>query len=634
MPNRAKFDPNLKPTLIAIDSGDETPFALEGDKTTGRLYVDALATISGTPDFNLAEVGGSALSLGQQLAAASLPIVLTAAQLSTLTPPAAITNYALESGGNLAGAATSLAIIDDWDESDRAKVNLIPAQAGITGGAGSVAANTPRFTLASDDPAVTALQIIDNFISGSRGLVTEDNSAAILANQTDGDQKTQIVDVGGEAVTVTGGKLDVNATLSGSGGGTSAVDDAAFAIAVDTGTPAMGLFDDTSVDSVDENDVGVLRMSGNRNLYVQIRDAAGNERGLNVDASGNIGITDAGGAITVDGTVAVTNAGLTELAAAINASSQMDVNLAASAVDVMLGTDFSSVFGTASLILATQADDIANTADGIQTTAFGYFFDGTTWDRMRGDSTNGLLVQLSATDNGVLDQIDTNTDFGVVVGGGTEATALRVTIANNSTGVLSVDDNGGALTVDNGGTFAVQVDGTALTALQLIDDTVFADDAAFTPATSKVNAIGALADDASSDSIDEGDIGIPRMSLDRALHVVDMPKATSVYAPSSDDSQAYENDSVSKASAGILWGFSGFSSRTTPQWIQFHNASSAPADTAVPEFIIYVPALGNFSWDGGRFGRYCDTGIYWCNSTTGATKTIGADDCYVTLMYS
>lgn len=77
-------------------------------------------------------------------------------------------------------------------------------------------------------------------------------------------------------------------------------------------------------------------------------------------------------------------------------------------------------------------------------------------------------------------------------GGGTEATALRVTIANDSTGVVSVDDNGGSLTVDNGGTFAVQVDGSALTALQLIDDTVFADDAAFTTGTSKVSAVGVL----------------------------------------------------------------------------------------------------------------------------------------------
>lgn len=35
-----------------------------------------------------------------------------------------------------------------------------------------------------------------------------------------------------------------------------------------------------------------------------------------------------------------------------------------------------------------------------------------------------------------------------VVGGGTQAAALRVTVASDSTGVLSVDDNGGSLTVD------------------------------------------------------------------------------------------------------------------------------------------------------------------------------------------
>ena len=44
----------------------------------------------------------------------------------------------------------------------------------------------------------------------------------------------------------------------------------------------------------------------------------------------------------------------------------------------------------------------------------------------------------------------------VPIGAGLEATAVRVTIATDSTGVLSIDDNGGAITVDNGGTFAVQ----------------------------------------------------------------------------------------------------------------------------------------------------------------------------------
>lgn len=43
------------------------------------------------------------------------------------------------------------------------------------------------------------------------------------------------------------------------------------------------------------------------------------------------------------------------------------------------------------------------------------------------------------------------------------------------------------------------------------------DDAAFTPGTTEVFPMGALADEISPDSVDEGDVGIPRMTLDRLL---------------------------------------------------------------------------------------------------------------------
>ena len=90
-------------------------------------------------------------------------------------------------------------------------------------------------------------------------------------------------------------------------------------------------------------------------------------------------------------------------------------------------------------------------------------------------------------------------------GGGAESGALRVTIANDSSGVLSVDDGGGALTVDNGGTFAVQVDGDALTALQLIDDVVYVDDANWTGESSKHMLVGGVY--ASSGlSVTDGDV--------------------------------------------------------------------------------------------------------------------------------
>jgi len=62
---------------------------------------------------NITQIGGSAISLGQALATASIPVVLTAAQISTLTPPAAITNFALESGGNLASIVTSVQLLDN-----------------------------------------------------------------------------------------------------------------------------------------------------------------------------------------------------------------------------------------------------------------------------------------------------------------------------------------------------------------------------------------------------------------------------------------------------------------------------------------------------------------------------------------
>ena len=68
---------------------------------------------------------------------------------------------------NSAAQAASLSVLDDWDETDRAKVNIVVGQAGITAGAGSVAANTPRVTHASDDPVVTALQIMDDWDNGA-----------------------------------------------------------------------------------------------------------------------------------------------------------------------------------------------------------------------------------------------------------------------------------------------------------------------------------------------------------------------------------------------------------------------------------------------------------------------------------
>ena len=108
---------------------------------------------------------------------------------------------------------------------------------------------------------------------------------------------------------------------------------------------------------------------------------------------------------------------------------------------------------------------------------------------------SNLTVDLGATDNAVLDQIEVNTSYGDQTGGGTEANALRVTIANNSTGVLSVDDNGNSLTVD--GTVTANLSATDNAVLDDIaahtsDPMTVAHDAAATGA-SNVNMSGARA---------------------------------------------------------------------------------------------------------------------------------------------
>jgi hypothetical protein len=90
---------------------------------------------------------------------------------------------------------------------------------------------------------------------------------------------------------------------------------------------------------------------------------------------------------------------------------------------------------------------------------------------------------------------------------------------------------------------------------------------------------------------------------------------------------------VVKASEGILYSIRGVNTLASAQFIQVHNASALPADTAVPLEVTRVDASGNFFIDFPQ-GLKCDTGIVISNSSTVATKTIGAADCWITADYS
>lgn len=184
-----------------------------------NLNTSALALESGG---NLASIKTNTdkiPALGQALAAASTPVVLPVDQITTLTPPAAITGFAT--------SAKQDTIIGHID--------------GIEGSVDGIEAllTTIEGNQLPDGHNVTvdnvSLPVIGTFWQATQpvsGTVTANLSATdntvldtIASNQTDGTQKSQIIDSGGEAVTVTGGKLDVNASIDTTGLATSAKQD-------------------------------------------------------------------------------------------------------------------------------------------------------------------------------------------------------------------------------------------------------------------------------------------------------------------------------------------------------------------------------------------------------------------------
>ena len=164
-------------------------------------------------------------------------------------------------------------------------------------------------------------------------------------------------------------------------------------------------------DSVAADDI-----SGVKHQRVKVQYGADGSA-TDVSDSNPLPIDDAGGSLTVD------NGGLTELAGAIN-SSKVDINISSGSIPA-------------------------------------------------GSATIGV-VDLGSTDNAVLDAIDSNTDYGATTGGGAESGALRVTIANDSTGVLSVDDGGSTISIDDG-SGSITIDGTVTSNLSATDNPVLDD---------------------------------------------------------------------------------------------------------------------------------------------------------------
>lgn len=90
---------------------------------------------------------------------------------------------------------------------------------------------------------------------------------------------------------------------------------------------------------------------------------------------------------------------------------------------------------------------------------------------------------------------------------------------------------------------------------------------------------------------------------------------------------------VGSSTPVICYGFSGYNAGPA-QFIQVHNATAEPADGEVPKVVFPIAANGPFAMDWSPDGRFFSIGMVICNSSTGPTKTVGANDCWFDVQLS
>lgn len=407
---------------------------------------------------------------------------------------------ALESGGNLAGAATSLAIVDDWDESDRAKVNIIAGQAGVTAGAGEVATNTPRVTLASDDPAVAALQTIDNAISGSEmqvdivgsipagtnniGDVDVVSSALPTGASTLAEQQSQTTHL----ATIAGDTTDIETAVELIDD-TVYVDDTATHSTGSTKVIGIGAVAAPTDASVNANDIGMPAMTTDRKLHVSVQDAlpAG---------------TNAIGKLAANSGVDIGDVDVTSIAAGDNNIGNVDI--------VTVPTD---PFGANADAAAT-----AGSAGSMQAKF-----------RLMTSQLDSIKTAVETLDNTV---------------GGSE---LQVDVVTMPTVTVTATD----LDVQSGGAdLATSTQAGAIqTAVELIDDTVFVDDADWTADTSKHLLVGGVTQVATTANTD-GDVTPLTTNAFRELRVA-IPESDLATAGTAHVKKYYTN--AGAVTDGIIW---------------------------------------------------------------------------------
>jgi hypothetical protein len=459
--------------------------------------------------------------------------------------------------------------------------------------------------------------IKDEFTEGD-ALEIIASGVSTASNQIDGGQKTQIVDVGGEAVTVTDGKLDVNATFStgdieigavelkNGTDDTRATVTAANALKVD-GSAVTQPVSAVNLDIRDINaatdditihgDVGVvdqLDLTNSNPAAVAIVDGNGDQI---TSFGGGTQYSDGDADADPTGTVAMGTDGANVFAVHTDTSGDLQVDVLSSALPS--GASTSALQTTGNTSLSTIAGAVSGTEVQVDVLTMPTVTVSATDLDIRNlvaatdivDLGGNALTSLQLIDNAVsgtgfnISQVNGET---IDVGAGTEAAAIRVTLPTNGTGVLAGVTTVGAVTaITNAlpaGTNNIgDVDVLSIAAgdnnignvdIVTMPNVVIASGTVTTVST--VTAVTSI-----TNALPVGANVIGKVSIDQATPgttnaVQLIPGTTGGLSKFHLVSAATTNATNVKASAGQVYGVTAFNLNASARYLKFHNTAGTP----------------------------------------------------------
>lgn len=520
-----------------VELGATSLAALENISATvsdggGSITVDGTVELGSTTLAALETIELGATSL------AALESLTTITTVSTVTAVTAITN-ALPAGTNNIGDVDVLSIVP-----------------------GTGATNLGK----AEDAAHTSADV------------------GVMALAVRRDADTTLVDATGDYAPLqvnAAGSLKVAITSGAGSGGTSIADGASFtrdatsvtlaAAAVETSAPTLTNGDAAALSMTTGGALRVAVASGGIAGVIEDAASAGGEEGIMILA---VRRDSASSGVSADGDFAC-----------LSVDSSGNLRTTGSSGITSYTEDAASAGAESLVLMGAVRRDTAASSSGT---------DGD-YSTLNTDANGRLHVIAALAATQTLATVTNVATIGTSVTPGTSAAHLGkaedAAHASGDTGVMSLGVRSDTAAASSGTTGDYEPFHTdSVGAMWTRSTGELADDAPFTPGTSRVMPIGLQADETATDSVDEGDVGAPRMTLDRKQIVSAYAHAAGGATPGRLVSAASTNGTVVKASAGTLYALVVTNLNAAVRYLKVYNSTSVTVGTTTPTWTFAIPA--------------------------------------------